>query len=250
MEGLTSTPMPPTQVLVLGIDAANPTLVTRWAEDGTLPNIRSLLARGLVGETRSLDGFFIGATWPSLYTGVTPARHGIHYLVQLKPGTYEFHRPASAAFVKCAPFWSHLSRAGRRVAVLDVPLSRIDPSLNGIQVVEWAGHDAVYGFHTWPSHVAETIRSHFGSHPLGSCCDAVRHSPEDYRAFIDALVRGARTKATLTREFLQQGGWDFFMQVFSETHCVGHQCWHLHDATRSEERRVGKECRSRWSPYH
>src|SRR2546426_437972 len=23
-----------------------------------------------------------------------------------------------------------------------------------------------------------------------------------------------------------------------------------HDALRSEERRVGKECRSRWSPYH
>ena len=24
----------------------------------------------------------------------------------------------------------------------------------------------------------------------------------------------------------------------------------LNDAGRSEERRVGKECRSRWSPYH
>src|SRR5947207_14847117 len=24
----------------------------------------------------------------------------------------------------------------------------------------------------------------------------------------------------------------------------------LHEAERSEERRVGKECRSRWSPYH
>ena len=24
----------------------------------------------------------------------------------------------------------------------------------------------------------------------------------------------------------------------------------LHDDARSEERRVGKECRSRWSPYH
>ena len=24
----------------------------------------------------------------------------------------------------------------------------------------------------------------------------------------------------------------------------------LQDAERSEERRVGKECRSRWSPYH
>ena len=25
---------------------------------------------------------------------------------------------------------------------------------------------------------------------------------------------------------------------------------HLHVTARSEERRVGKECRSRWSPYH
>ena len=26
--------------------------------------------------------------------------------------------------------------------------------------------------------------------------------------------------------------------------------YHLSEAARSEERRVGKECRSRWSPYH
>ena len=28
-----------------------------------------------------------------------------------------------------------------------------------------------------------------------------------------------------------------------------YEVW-LEVATRSEERRVGKECRSRWSPYH
>ena len=28
------------------------------------------------------------------------------------------------------------------------------------------------------------------------------------------------------------------------------QCYLMPDETRSEERRVGKECRSRWSPYH
>ena len=27
-------------------------------------------------------------------------------------------------------------------------------------------------------------------------------------------------------------------------------CGHEWQLTRSEERRVGKECRSRWSPYH
>src|SRR2546430_8328401 len=30
---------------------------------------------------------------------------------------------------------------------------------------------------------------------------------------------------------------------------VAHNVWHC-DVARSEERRVGKECRSRWSPYH
>ena len=28
------------------------------------------------------------------------------------------------------------------------------------------------------------------------------------------------------------------------------RCAMLHESNRSEERRVGKECRSRWSPYH
>ena len=30
----------------------------------------------------------------------------------------------------------------------------------------------------------------------------------------------------------------------------GSRAWQLIKGIRSEERRVGKECRSRWSPYH
>src|SRR2546426_11358704 len=33
-------------------------------------------------------------------------------------------------------------------------------------------------------------------------------------------------------------------------HATGESTDHLIGAVRSEERRVGKECRSRWSPYH
>ena len=31
---------------------------------------------------------------------------------------------------------------------------------------------------------------------------------------------------------------------------IGNEAWKQYIALRSEERRVGKECRSRWSPYH
>ena len=40
-------------------------------------------------------------------------------------------------------------------------------------------------------------------------------------------------------------------QVFDPMAVGGGQtCWWITAVTRSEERRVGKECRSRWSPYH
>jgi predicted AlkP superfamily phosphohydrolase/phosphomutase len=217
-----------TNVLVIGMDAADPALLRAWAAEGVLPNIRALMDHGLVGDTKSLEGFFVGSTWPSLYTGVSPARHGFHYQVQIEPGTYRYHEPAAGAFVKSPPVWTTLSRAGRRVAILDVPLSRIDPEVNGIQIVEWGGHDALFPFQTVPPALADRIVEVVGGHPLRHACDAIRRSAEDYRDFIEHLVRGARSRAALTTHFLRDDPWDLVFQVFTESHCAGHQGWHLH----------------------
>ena len=48
-------------------------------------------------------------------------------------------------------------------------------------------------------------------------------------------------------------GFETFLFVPNETSKTGvhiHDCIDSKRAMRSEERRVGKECRSRWSPYH
>jgi predicted AlkP superfamily phosphohydrolase/phosphomutase len=236
--------MTPAKMLVLAIDAASPVLLERWAADGTLPNLRALMAKGLVGATRNTDGFCVGSTWPSWYTGVTPARHGLHYLVQLRHGTYQLYRPAEDAggLVKRDAFWSHLSRAGRRVAVLDVPVSAIDRSLNGVQTVEWGGHDAAFGTQSHPANLAKRIVSTFGAHPLAIQCDAIGRTPEEYKDFVARLVAGVHLKTDWTLNLLEQGSWDFFVQVFTEAHCVGHQCWHLHDpAHPAHDPRVAAE---------
>ena len=218
----------PTRLLVLGIDATSPELVEQWTQDGTLPTLRALMARGLSGRTRGIEGFFIGSTWPSMYTGTTPARHGVHYLWQLLPGTYMLHAIARAAFVRREAFWDALSRAGRRVAVLDVPLTRLGDQVNGIQTVEWGGHD-VYGFEAAPREFGDYLLANFGEHPAGTSCDRVRKNVAEWQTFIGALEEGTRRKAAWTRELLARGGWDLFFQVFTEGHCAGHQTWHLHD---------------------
>jgi predicted AlkP superfamily phosphohydrolase/phosphomutase len=224
-----TTSLTPAKVLVLAIDAASPTLLEQWAADGTLPNLRAVMARGLVGTTRNVDGFCVGSTWPSWYTGMTPARHGLHYLVQLRPGTYQLYRPADDGLVKQDAFWSHFSRARRRVAVLDVPVSAIDRSLNGIQTVEWGGHDAIFGTQSHPRDLAGRIVSRFGAHPLAIPCDEIGRTTEHYTDFVARLVAGVRLKTAWTLDLLDRGDWDFFIQVFTEAHCAGHQCWHLHD---------------------
>lgn len=216
---------PPAKLLVLGIDAANPDLLRRWGADGTMPHLGALMARGLVGETRSLEGFLVGATWPSLYTGVTPARHGWHYTVQLKPGTYEYHHPR----VEHEPFWSALSRAGKRLAILDVPLTELDPNINGMQLVDWSGIEALSAFSSSPPEMRDEVTAQWGAYPLKHSCDGQRRSLHDFRALIDDLVHGIEIRAELTAHFLAKGGWDLLMQVFTESHCAGHQTWHLHD---------------------
>src|SRR5437660_427037 len=218
-----------TRVLLLEVDAADRDLILGWASQGVLPNFQRLLRNGLSGHSMAVPGFYVGAVWPSFYTGVTPARHGIHSLVQLKPGTYEIFRCLTGDHIKREPFWNYLSRAGKKVAILDVPLSGVSKDLNGIQMVEWGSHDANYGFRAWPRSLEREVKARFGVHPLATSCDVGHRSPAEFVDFTRRLVDGVRKKAVLTRHYLRRGEWDFFAQVFTESHCVGHQCWHLHD---------------------
>ena len=193
---------PANKIVLLAMDAGDKNLIQEWATDGILPTMRSLLSRGLVGETVSVEGLYEGSTWPSFYTGVNPARHGFHRLVQIEPGTYEFHRRYPGEFIKREPFWNRLSRAGRRVAILDVPLTGISEGLGGIQTVEWGSHDAVYGFQAWPRESQPEITRRFGNHPVGSCCDSVGTSAKDLRRFRDQLIEGVMKKTELTLRYL------------------------------------------------
>ena len=72
----------------------------------------------------------------------------------------------------------------------------------------------------------ESIRERFGLHPVSGNSDRDR-SPEELIAFRDELLRGVRMKGALTRHLYAKERWDFFAQVFTESHCAGHLLWHL-----------------------
>lgn len=216
------------RLLVLALDAASPSLLRRWAATGELPTLDGLLRRGRHAETRSVEGLFVGATWPSFYTGCGPATHGVYWLDRLRAGTYRIQGARPGDFARRPALWEVLSAAGHDVVVLDVPLTRLSPRLRGPQVREWGVHDTAFGFGARPRQLGRRILDDIGEHPVPASCDARRDAPS-YLRFADQLIQGAAARARLTRDVLASHRWDFAIQVFSETHCAGHQLWHFHD---------------------
>ena len=217
------------RVVLLGICAANRDLLIQWADEGVLPNYRSAIERGLVGLVDSMPGFYVGTTWPSFATCVTPARHSRHYIVQLEPGTYDFYREPKGPGIRRQPFWQALSRAGRKVALFDIPHTGLHEEFDGLQVVEWGAHDGDFGeMLTCPPELGSEVMARFGPHPAPRACDGKKAATQlaDFR---DKLVAGAALRADITRHYLECEDWDFFAQVWTESHCAGHQCWHLHE---------------------
>ena len=216
------------RILVIGLDAVEKDLVLQWSAAGRLPTFQRLLASATWGLATGPPGTTVGAVWQTLMTGVSPARHGRHNARQLRPGTYETFRFLPED-LRSDPFWVPLGRAGQRLALIDIPHSAVTESINGIQVVDWTVHDPERGFATVPSTLANEIRNRYGEDPVGLCDHLQLVTLSDYTAFRDALVQKLAKKVALTRDCAARERWDLLMTVFGECHCIGHQCWHLHD---------------------
>jgi len=215
------------RILFIGLDAADKDLILQWARSGELPHFRSLLENGAWSPTSNPPGLYVGAVWPSFYTGVSPAEHGRYCYAQLRTGSYETPR-FSPSQVAHEPFWNVLSRADRRVAIVDVPKTVPSVALNGCQLVDWGTHDPDHGYSSWPAELATEVENRFG-HPLFKC-DHLAAQPQGLKILRDRLVSRVETRAHLCEHLRAQEDWDLFAAVFSESHCAGHQFWHVHDS--------------------
>jgi predicted AlkP superfamily phosphohydrolase/phosphomutase len=118
------------------------------------------------------------------------------------------------------------------VAVLDVPKTFPSEGVDVLQLCDWGTHDPEGETLSTPPELAAEAKARFGADPVGPC-DRRDRDAGAFAELRDGLVRRAALRAQLARHYLARGGWDLFLTVFSETHCVGHQCWHIHDPTNA-----------------
>ena len=93
------------KVLFICVDAADKDLIKTWAKDGSLPVFKKLLGNAAWGVVDNPPGLYVGAVWPSFYTGLSPTRHHRYCYEQLRPGTYENYRFQPISDMQAEPFW-------------------------------------------------------------------------------------------------------------------------------------------------
>ena len=227
---------PLAKVLVLGIDSGEPSMVTRYAAEGLLPNIQRLQNRSVWGRVANPKGFESSAVWPTFQTAKRPGNMGQYEgLRYFDPQTYDFDHFTEDQ-VPEDYLWQRLSRAGKRCFVFDAPYALLDRSINGTMIVDWGPHLPAKGygqadFQTQPPEVAEEVLAVGGPDPFcGEMCDDLSiASAADYREFVDQHIDRIQRKAKIASYFLKKGDWDYFQTVFPDMHCVGHHVWHISD---------------------
>jgi len=220
-------------LLVLCIEVADPDLVDQWCRDGYLPNLERLRRQGSWSRLQSTNDISSGCIWPSFNTGTNPAKNGMtfHHM-QFVNGTYHIDK-FGPDDVGRDPFWLYLNEAGKRCAIVDVPITGPLPDFKGIQVFGWGVEAAERYRSSDPPEVMDAILSEIGRHPLGDESDRRRFirpvTREEHADVAEALLEGVELKGRLLKWLWRQGPWDMLLGVFGESHWADHVMYQVLD---------------------
>lgn len=214
------------RLLLIGLDAAESSLVRSWASAGHLPTLRGFLRDGASADLCSPGYEFPDLVWPTIYTSLGPARLGRYYYIQLQPEQWSLELLEDE--LHGTPFWVEASQHGKRCVVLDAPKTALGPPFDGLQLASWGAHAAHAATASHPPELLSAVLERHGRYPLHSC-DSHGRRPKDYLDLRRQLLAGIEARRDLFLDMMASSEWDLFFCSFAETHCAGHQFWHLYD---------------------
>lgn len=209
-------------VLMIGLDAAEWSLIERWMDDGSLPELRALREEGMFSRLRSTAEWLVGSPWPSFYTGMTPADHGLYHYLLWRPELMTFTRPGPD-WLPLRPFWRDVAPA-RDVIVVDVPLTYAPERFPGIEISGWTTHETLQAPASWPPEMLTRIRESFSGGQLGNE-EARLMTAQELLQIRDKCLRSVDQATEVAVSLIRDHRWDLFLMCLAAPHRAGHQLW-------------------------
>jgi predicted AlkP superfamily phosphohydrolase/phosphomutase len=221
------------RVALIGIDAAESTLVQSMIARGKLPTLAALHRLGSSGVLTSPADLYSGAVWPTFYSGLRPAWHGIYHNKLWQPDRMCCIVPDPRTF-SARPFWEAFGTHGIPSCVVDVPLVLGGPrDIVGTYLGGWSTHDGE-PIRSWPAPLARQIRREFGAPAMPREAFGSQ-SVESLERLCGELHRATEQLARIGVGLLRRDDWRFFCLAFGAAHRAGHYLWDAGEAPNLHE---------------
>jgi predicted AlkP superfamily phosphohydrolase/phosphomutase len=213
----------PPSVMMICLDAAEPNLIERWIEDGSLPNMKRIRERGAYGRLGSPAEWLSVSPWPTFFTGTPPSQHGFYYIFGWCSSEMKFQR-VNQDWMPNTPFWWRFKQDGPRAVIIDTPHTYKPPKINGMEIRGWTTYEILGPSGGYPQSKLDWARKNFGEIPLTN---------ERYETFSaheslklrDQMIEITRKLTDLSVDVSCNEQWDFFLVTFATSHRGSHKLW-------------------------
>ena len=234
------------RVLVIGLDGGSSNLLYPLMEQGVMPNLKHLAARGVRGELRSVYPPISAPAWCSFRTGVNPGKHGVYGFTRpsFGDGGWNDIRSASTVLntakdVRAARFWNLAGAEGRRIGILGQPFIYPVEPVNGVMVatsMTGGEHLACYPDTIVEEIVRETNTAFFER--------AVEDGVSLSAPYLRFLISSVQEQFKADRWLLEHRDFDIYMTVYTQTDPMQHMFYKYIDPCHPEyHARQGRELR-------
>ncbi len=215
------------RVFVIGLDGATLDLITGWVSEGRLPGFSRLMKDGVWGRLESVPNQRSAAAWTSLMTGKNPGKHGIYEFYEYVPGTYDI-RFLNGGDRDGSTVWGLLSDQGKRVVVINVPMTYPAEEVNGVLISGLDAPGPESGGFLHPPSLKGELTERFGEYIIepGITGSIVGNRIDEA---VEKLSSELKQKSDITKYLMDSRQWDFFMVVFRSLDAAQHCFWKFMD---------------------
>ena len=251
------------RVLVIGIDGGTFDLIRPWAEAGDLPNLARLMAEGVHGPLESTLPPVTSPAWPTFATGKNPGKHSVFDFIRPKTvssprmggeggrtpplvggggggrtpplvggagGGSQFEL-VNATSIRTPTLWQIISDAGRRVGVMNVPVTYPPTPVNGFIIAGMLS--PVGGAFTYPAGLLDRYAGRVGAglpRPY-RIAPHVQYKEGNEAEFAADLLDLVERRGEYALQLMADYPYDFLMFHFQATDIMQHAFWKFVDPT-------------------
>ncbi len=208
------------KLIVLGIDSLDPALVRAYIE--SMPNFASMVNSGLMCESDSVFPADSIPAWISIFTGLSPANHGIIHSFDVFQTDWKNIMAINPESFKDMTFWTILAKAGYSNCVLFPELCYPPWDVNGAMVGRSLNLE-----------VASVPKGLITSDDRSNLAGITGAFPgrKNLESYFENVMNLTRKEGEFALRMSSESKWDMFFAFFAWLDIVSHFFWRYMDPT-------------------